>query len=145
MFWAPDADPTSPPKFLIPAVNSAHYPGGASIYVPTMAPVTLYAGVFITILPSLHFFRGHATKSSLPLPPGPPGLPIIGNVHQAPKSHAWLQYYSWGKTYGSVVHLNMFGQPVIVLSTSAAAHDLLARRGGTFSDHPRFVAFLIKD
>ncbi|VBB79476.1 Putative Cytochrome P450 E-class, group I [Podospora comata] len=77
--------------------------------------------------------------SSLPLPPGPPTLPIIGNLHQAPKTHPWFQFHTWAKTYGPVLHLNMAGQHVIVLSTNKAAHDLLARQGATFSDRPHFV------
>ncbi|KAF2877751.1 cytochrome P450 [Massariosphaeria phaeospora] len=104
-----------------------------------MASLALYTVVFLVSLLFLYLYRAYIAKSSLPLPPGPPALPIIGNVHQAPKSYPWLQYHAWGKTYGPVLHLNMLGQPVIVLSTSAAAHDLLAKRGATFSDRPRFV------
>ncbi|KAI1504830.1 cytochrome P450 [Biscogniauxia marginata] len=104
-----------------------------------MASITLYATcAFITLL-SLYAFRVFATKSLLPTPPGPPPLPIIGNAHQAPKSHAWLQYHTWSKTYGPIIHLNMLGQSVIILSTSKAAHDLLSKRGATFSDRPRLV------
>ena len=33
------------------------------------------------------------------LPPGPPGLPFIGNALQF-KSEQWLQYSSWRKEYG---------------------------------------------
>lgn len=91
------------------------------------------------LLPLYFFVRRTAPKSSLPLPPGPPTLPIVGNIHQAPKSYAWLQYDAWGKTYGPVVHLNMAGQSVIILSTSKAAHDLLAKQGAIFSDRPHFV------
>ncbi|KAJ5496752.1 hypothetical protein N7463_008739 [Penicillium fimorum] len=76
-------------------------------------------------------------STSLPLPPGPKPLPIIGNVHQAPKSHGWLTYRKWSKQYGPIVHLNMLGQHVIILSTSEAAHELLAKRGALFSDRPR--------
>ncbi|EPS30933.1 hypothetical protein PDE_05886 [Penicillium oxalicum 114-2] len=77
------------------------------------------------------------STSSLPLPPGPKPLPIIGNVHQAPKSHGWRTYREWSQEYGPIVHLNMLGQPVIILSTSEVAHDLLSKRGATFSDRPR--------
>ncbi|KAK4161793.1 Fumitremorgin C synthase [Cladorrhinum sp. PSN259] len=88
------------------------------------------------------FARARKRKSkfgSLPLPPGPPALPILGNVHQAPKSHAWLTFHDWSKTYGPIMHLNMAGQSVIVLNSSKTAHDLLSKRGATFSDRPRFV------
>lgn len=77
------------------------------------------------------------TTSSLPLPPGPKPLPVIGNVHQAPKSHAWRTYLQWSKEYGPIVHVNMLGQSVVILSSSEVAHDLLAKRGAVFSDRPR--------
>lgn len=75
----------------------------------------------------------------LPLPPGPAGLPIIGNVHQNPKAHAWLQWHEWSKKFGPVIYLNMLGQPIIVLHSARAAQDLMARRGAIYSDRPRLV------
>jgi hypothetical protein len=36
--------------------------------------------------------------AGFPLPPGPPGLPLLGN--RFPKTDAWLQGARWGKTYG---------------------------------------------
>lgn len=78
-------------------------------------------------------------RSSRPLPPGPPGLPVVGNLHQHPKSHPWLQYHEWSKTYGPLMYLNMAGQPLVVLSSARAARDLLAVRGARYSDRPRMV------
>lgn len=103
--------------------------------MPSLSPLTIVA---ITLI-SLYMLKWLFTKPSLPLPPGPPALPIIGNAHQAPKSRSWLQYQSWSRTYGPVVHLNMLGQHVIILSSSQAAHDVLAKQGVAFSDRPRFV------
>lgn len=101
---------------------------------------TLFVTVMVAIVVSLYMSRKRANPSpSLPLPPGPPRLPIIGNIHQAPKSYAWLQYEAWGKAYGPVVHLNMAGQSVIILSTFQVAHDLLNKQGASFADRPRFV------
>ncbi|RAH78814.1 putative cytochrome P450 [Aspergillus japonicus CBS 114.51] len=92
----------------------------------------------VLLLISVHFVtRRPKSSSSLPLPPGPKPLPLIGNVHQAPKSHGWRTYRQWNEQYGPIVHLNMLGQPVIILSTSEVAHDLLAKRGAIFSDRPR--------
>ncbi|KAK0662076.1 putative cytochrome P450 E-class, group I [Cercophora samala] len=105
----------------------------------------LYVATAVALLATLLFFVKSITSkkpskfSSLPLPPGPPTLPILGNVHQAPKTHPWLQFHAWAKTYGPVLHLNMAGQSVVVLSTNKAAHDLLAKQGATFSDRPHFV------
>lgn len=76
----------------------------------------------------------------LPLPPGPRALPLIGNLHQVPKTLQWLHYYHWSRDkYGPIMHMNMGGQPLILLSTTQAAHDLLSRRGAHYSDRPRLV------
>ncbi|ROV92650.1 hypothetical protein VSDG_06582 [Cytospora chrysosperma] len=78
-------------------------------------------------------------SSLLPLPPGPPGLPVIGNLHQTPKSRVWARWHAWAKEYGPVVYLNMLGQPIVILNSAKAAQDLLARRGAIYSDRPRLV------
>jgi len=74
-----------------------------------------------------------------PLPPGPKPAPLIGNIHQLPKSLQWLHLYHWSKKYGPVMHLSMAGQPLIILSTHQAAHDLLSKRSARYSDRPRMV------
>ncbi|OJI98267.1 hypothetical protein ASPVEDRAFT_37711 [Aspergillus versicolor CBS 583.65] len=78
-------------------------------------------------------------QPSLPLPPGPKPAPLIGNIHQLPKSLQWLELYHWSKKYGPVMHLSMGGQPLVILSTYKAAHDLLNRRSARYSDRPRMV------
>lgn len=80
--------------------------------------------------------RGH---QQLPLPPGPKPLPIIGNLHQVPQVQRWQAFRRWGQEYGPVVHLDMAGQSLVVLSTNEAAQALLSRRGALYSDRPRFV------
>lgn len=35
------------------------------------------------------------------LPPGPKGLPILGNILDMPKRHEWLTYTKWGREYGT--------------------------------------------
>jgi len=37
----------------------------------------------------------------LPLPPGPPALPILGNYFDLPNGEKdWLTYRAWGEKYG---------------------------------------------
>ncbi|KAL2753849.1 hypothetical protein ACRALDRAFT_1081130 [Sodiomyces alcalophilus JCM 7366] len=78
-------------------------------------------------------------RSSTPLPPGPKPLPLIGNIHQLPKSLQWLHLYYMSKQYGPVMHLSMAGKPLIVLSNHQSAHDLLNKRGARYSDRPRMI------
>src|SRR3982074_3735982 len=91
----------------------------------------------VGLLIAVYIVTRRKSTSSLPLPPGPKPLPIIGNVHQAPKSYSWRTYREWSKEYGPIVYVSMLGQPIIVLSTSEVAHDLLAKHGAIFSDRPR--------
>ncbi|PWY93142.1 putative cytochrome P450 [Aspergillus sclerotioniger CBS 115572] len=100
-----------------------------------MLSATIFA--IVSLLIGIYFFKRPKTTSPLPLPPGPKPLPIIGNVHQAPKSYGWRAYHEWSQQYGPIIHVNMLGQPLIILSTSEVAHELLAKRGATFSDRPR--------
>ena len=45
-------------------------------------------------------FRRVTHHASRPLPPGPPRLPIIGNLLHMPQSHLWERAAAWGKQYG---------------------------------------------
>lgn len=41
--------------------------------------------------------------NGLPLPPGPKGLPIIGNLLDMPTDKPWLVYHEWSKNYGDFI------------------------------------------
>lgn len=69
-------------------------------------------------------------------PPGPPTLPLIGNLHLMPKKHAHLQFQKWAEEYGPVYSI-MFGPRVaIVLSSDVAVKDLLDKRSAIYSGRP---------
>ncbi|KAG5646918.1 hypothetical protein DXG03_001994 [Asterophora parasitica] len=71
-----------------------------------------------------------------PLPPGPRGLPFIGNALQLPVDHEWFTFAKWGKLYGGVIHVSALGQPLIILNSIKAISDLLEKRSGIYSDRP---------
>ncbi|VDC01479.1 unnamed protein product [Peniophora sp. CBMAI 1063] len=71
-------------------------------------------------------------------PPGPPGLPILGNALQL-TGDQWLQFSAWRREYGDMVYLNAMGQPMIVLNSSSIAMDLLERRAAIYSDRPTMI------
>ncbi|KAJ6529272.1 cytochrome P450 [Mycena capillaripes] len=73
------------------------------------------------------------------LPPGPRGLPLLGNVFQMPTDSPWLTVAAWGKKYGDVMSVSVLGQPIIFLSSPQAAFDLFDSRSTIYSDRPELV------
>lgn len=86
------------------------------------------------------FYRWLAAprKNAHQLPPGPPGLPLLGNLFQL-SSDLWIPMQEWRRAYGPIVYLNVAGQPLVVLNTHKAAADLLDRRASIYSDRPRNI------
>lgn len=77
-----------------------------------------------------------------PLPPGPPGEPILGHLRVVPSHSPEYTYIEWSKKYKSdILSVNILGQNVIILNSVQAAQDLLSKRGANYSDRPRFVLF----
>ncbi|KAG1831323.1 cytochrome P450 [Suillus variegatus] len=72
----------------------------------------------------------------LPLPPGPPPLPFLGNALQLDAKRPWLTYTAWGKTYGKIIHSSIFGIDLIIISSETVARELLDRRSGNYSTRP---------
>ncbi|KAH6919268.1 cytochrome P450 [Coprinopsis sp. MPI-PUGE-AT-0042] len=70
----------------------------------------------------------------LPLPPGPKGLPVIGNLLDIPQDKPWLVYNEWAKKYGDVMYFHALGQKFVVLNSLEAVNDLLNARAANYSD-----------
>ncbi|KIP11879.1 hypothetical protein PHLGIDRAFT_124541 [Phlebiopsis gigantea 11061_1 CR5-6] len=79
-------------------------------------------------------FKRAQQKSSLP--PGPRGFPLIGNILDLPTSYEWLKFAEWEGKYGDIIHLDLLGQPVVVLNSARHAVALLDKRSNIYSDRP---------
>ncbi|KAJ3804446.1 cytochrome P450 [Lentinula lateritia] len=83
------------------------------------------------IVATVHLFNAWCIQQKLP--PGPRGLPIIGNLLQIPSSRQWLTFSDWSKKYGPIFYLNIAGQHTVILGTHKAAMDLLDKRANIYS------------
>ena len=100
------------------------------------SPIILGAGGLIAVY-LVHLLL-RAVFSRRNLPPGPPGLPLLGNVFDI-KGKAWLQYTEWAHKYGPIFSLNMAGTTLVVVSSHKVAGDLFDRRSTIYSDRPKSV------
>ncbi|KAH0833328.1 cytochrome P450 [Lanmaoa asiatica] len=88
----------------------------------------------------LNRWRQHRLRDGLPLPPGPVGLPLVGNTFDLNPIHPWLSYEQWGKRYGGLVYANLLGRDFIIINSVKVAHDLLDRRSAIYADRPYIPA-----
>jgi len=98
------------------------------------SPAILVASL---VLISLYYL---SRKPKGKMPPGPKGLPLIGNIHQLSDEN-WLQFTEWKWKYGPIVRLNLGGTNTIVLNTHKVASDILDRRAQIYSDRMSFLPF----
>ncbi|KAJ7215354.1 cytochrome P450 [Mycena pura] len=75
-------------------------------------------------------------KKTPPLPPGPRGLPFVGNVLDVPSENHWIKFAELAAIWGDILSLRVFGQTIIIINSVEIAEDLLDVRGANFSDRP---------
>ncbi|KAF5354109.1 hypothetical protein D9756_007313 [Leucocoprinus leucothites] len=98
-------------------------------------PPVLFTGALIIIwYLKRHFRRSQDNPHGLPLPPGPQGYPIIGNLFDLPTWKPWLVYNELFKIYGDMVYMNVLGQGFLVLGSSKRTYDLFEKRSSNYSD-----------
>ncbi|KAJ7176250.1 cytochrome P450 [Mycena crocata] len=86
----------------------------------------------------LYGIRWNRKRSQLPLPPGPKKLPLVGNLFDIPAQRQWLRYLEWSREFDSdVIHLNVAGTSIIVLSSIEAIRELFDKRSSLYSDRSR--------
>ncbi|KAF8908850.1 cytochrome P450 [Gymnopilus junonius] len=61
---------------------------------------------------------------------------VYGNLSDIPTIKPWVTYAEWGKTYGDIMHLRIFGQHTVILNSIGVVRDLIERRSHIYSDRP---------
>ncbi|KAJ3011616.1 hypothetical protein NUW54_g2117 [Trametes sanguinea] len=105
----------------------------SNIWIMEGTTIAAAVALLLAILAS-HYVLGRLRRASLP--PGPPQKPIIGNLLDLPAEEMWRKVCEWGKQYGDIIYLRMFGTPFIFLNSAEAVMDLLHKRGAIYSDRP---------
>lgn len=108
--------------------------------------ILLYSFMGTILVLFLHLaLIGRVGQRPKGLPPGPPTLPIIGNLHQMPTQpeKSGQQFEKWAREYGPIYSLIFGTQVCIVLCKDWAVKDLLDRRGAIYSSRPE--AYLAQD
>ncbi|KAM0953990.1 putative flavonoid 3',5'-hydroxylase [Dioscorea sansibarensis] len=97
---------------------------------PILIIVTLLC--FLLHLLLRHYLRH---RSTLPLPPGPRGYPLLGCLPLVgPAAHSSLATLS--KRYGPIMYLKLGTCPVVVASTPSAARAFLTTLDSQFANRP---------
>ncbi|KAI1875920.1 uncharacterized protein JN550_001416 [Neoarthrinium moseri] len=78
-------------------------------------------------------------RSQLPLPPGPKGLPIVGNIHDLPPPGVpeWQHWTKHKDLYGPISSVTALGTTIVLINDQDIAVELLAKRSAKFSDRPQ--------
>ncbi|KZT03181.1 cytochrome P450 [Laetiporus sulphureus 93-53] len=105
--------------------------------------LTSYIGATICCLTILllAFSRISKHRPKRYLPPGPRGLPLVGNALQIPFEYQQDKFAEWTNIYGDVIYVRVLQKHIVILNSARAARDLLEKRGAMYSDRPRFVLF----
>lgn len=67
---------------------------------PSWAKSAALSILLIYGLAALKFGSLIPRRKGRPLPPGPPGLPVIGNIFDVPADEFWRKYKEWSDQYG---------------------------------------------
>ncbi|KAG1869131.1 cytochrome P450 [Suillus tomentosus] len=100
--------------------------------------IIIAACTLIIILTSVWVVKQrYQAARRLPLPPGPPGRWLVGNM---PKSYVPFQFARWTEQYGPVFSLKQGPRIYVIIGRHQAAVDIMEKEGVNVADRPRSVA-----
>jgi hypothetical protein len=84
----------------------------SSVISSTIGPLGIYpyyklTALFFSVMLFRQLKKGRdGNPNGFPLPPGPKGYPLIGNLFDVPADKPWVVYDEWHKTYGKAFIIN---------------------------------------
>lgn len=123
---------------LYGALSLAQVEGVTAILTMELAPLLLLAALIV--LTSVIYQRCKRSQYR-PLPPGPKGVPIVGNIRDLPPNgqpehEHWIKHKG---LYGGISSITVKGMTIVILHHRKAAHELLVQRSSKTSGRPRMV------
>ncbi|GJE87397.1 cytochrome P450 [Phanerochaete sordida] len=97
----------------------------------SLPPFEVLLAISVLIIIVAWLLRSSRRPSGLP--PGPPGLPILGNALEISADNTYKGLAKWGKLYGPVVAVKAFSQTCIVINSPDAANEILSKSSATTS------------
>ncbi|XP_061343788.1 cytochrome P450 71D10-like [Gastrolobium bilobum] len=104
--------------------------------IPSLAILSFFLFLFMVLSIVL---RSKTKPSNSKLPPGPPKLPLIGNMHQL----GAMPHHSLAKLaqkYGPLMHMKLGGISTIVVSSPQMAKEVMKTHDIIFANRPLIVA-----
>ncbi|KAI3465531.1 hypothetical protein Pfo_022194 [Paulownia fortunei] len=108
-----------------------------SNYILSIMFLQLISLALMISLISLMIIPKH--KLSRKNPPGPPGLPFIGNLLQFDKAKPHIYLWQLSQKYGPLAYLKHGSTPVLVVSSTKMAKEILKTRDLSFCSRPPVV------
>ncbi|XP_010272909.1 PREDICTED: cytochrome P450 71A9-like, partial [Nelumbo nucifera] len=87
-----------------------------------LSSLALLTLLILFLISKSHKFHG-SSRSRL-LPPGPSGLPLIGNLHQLGKSPLHCTLHQLSRRYGPLMYLQLGCVPAVVVSSAGMAKEI---------------------
>ncbi|KAL5545347.1 hypothetical protein UlMin_009131 [Ulmus minor] len=95
--------------------------------------------LFFLFLSLVLLFKRNRTKGKLNLPPSPPRLPIIGNLHQL-GTLPYRSLHALSNKYGPLMLLNLGQLPTLVVSSAKIIREITKNHDIVFSNRPKTTA-----
>ncbi|XP_049352804.1 6,7,8-trihydroxycoumarin synthase-like [Solanum verrucosum] len=95
----------------------------------------LFLALVIFIILSFLLAKAKRNGNNI-LPPGPLGLPFIGNLHQFDGLTPHLYFWKLSKKYGKIFSLKFGSTPVVVISSAKLAKEVMKTQDLAFCSRP---------